>query len=157
MSTSVNGIERAIFGEVDEATVDGWLDRFVRSRLSAGLQRTVLRRGRVSAVYALELADTRQVVVTVQRNDPDIRSLTAAVACQRWLADHGYPAPAPIDGPTVFDGHTAIIESFLADGSPADGHDPVVREALAASLAEQVRILNGAPELGAGLTMRPAW
>jgi Ser/Thr protein kinase RdoA (MazF antagonist) len=157
MSTSrVEGIERAIFGHVPAAEIDNWLQRLVRSQLSTALHEVLFRRGRVSAVYGLHLEDGRQVVVKVHRGSPDLRSLAAATATQRWVAEHGYPAPRPIDGPLMLDGHTAVIEALLDVGSAADAHDPVVRQALAASLAEQIRILSDM-ELPTALTVRPAW
>lgn len=154
---AVEGIERAVFGAVTEGWVDQWLNRLVRSRLSTAVHRVLFRSGRISAVYGLELAGGARVVVKVHRGQPDLASLAAAVACQRWLARRGYPAPAPIDGPTVYDGHPAVIESLLDSGAGADGHDPVVRRALARSLADQIGLLAGAGALAAGLTARPAW
>ena len=157
MSASrVEGIERAIFGHVAEAEVDGWLDRLVSSRLSTGMRGVLFRSGRVSAVYGLQLEDGAQVVVKVHRGHPDLESLGAAATSQRWLAEHGYPAPLPIDGPSVFDDHVAVIETLLDRGTPADPHHPVVQHAIAASLADQIRIL-AEMELPAALTVRPAW
>lgn len=152
----VQGIERAIFGDVAQAEVDDWLDRLVSTRLSANLGEVIFRRGRVSAVFGLGLDDARRVVVKVHRGQPVHASLTAAAGSQRRLADHGYPAPFPIDGPSVLDGHVAVIESLLDVGSPADAHDPVVRMAMAASLTEQIRILADV-SLPTALTERPAW
>jgi Phosphotransferase enzyme family len=152
----VEGIERAIFGYVSEAEVDGWLDRLVSSRLSTGMRCVLFRSGRVSAVYGLQLDDGTQVVVKVHRGHPDMGSLAAAVTSQRRLAEHGYPAPLPIDGPSVFDDHVAVIETLLDRGSPADAHDPVVQHALAASLVDQIRILAEV-EIPSALTVRPAW
>ena len=94
MSASrVEGIERAIFGHVPEAEIDGWLHRLVSSRLSTGVAGVLFRSGRVSAVYGLQLDDGTQVVVKVHRGHPDLESLSAAATSQRWLAEHGYPAP----------------------------------------------------------------
>jgi hypothetical protein len=152
----VEGIERAIFGHVREAEVDDWLHRLVSSRLSTGLRSVLFRRGRVSAVYGLELEDGGHVVVKVHRGHADLESLTAATTSQRWLAEHGYPAPLPIEGPSVFHDHVAVIETLLDRGSPADPHDPVVRHALVVSLAEQIRIL-AKMEPPSALKVRPAW
>jgi hypothetical protein len=152
----VEGIERAIFGDVQEAEIDDWLQRLVRSRLSTGLREVLFRRGRVSAVYGLHLEDGGRVVVKVHRGRPDPRSLAAATASQRWVAQRGYPAPMPLDGPSILDGHVAVIEALLDHGSVADAHDPPVRKALASSLADQLRIFAEI-ELPTGLTVRPSW
>jgi hypothetical protein len=92
-ASGVEGIERAIFGHVPQAEVDGWLHRLVSSRLSTGLRDVLFRRGRVSAVYGLQLEDDTQVVVKMHRGHPDLDSLAAGTTSQRWLAEHGYPAP----------------------------------------------------------------
>jgi hypothetical protein len=152
----VDGIERAIFGPVPEDEIDDWLQRLVSSRLSTGLAEIMFRRGRVSAVYGLQLHDGSRVAVKVYRGRPDLRSLAAATATQRWVAQRGYPAPLPIDGPSILDGHVATIERLLDEGVVADAHDPLVRRALAVSLAEQIRIL-GDMELPTALTVRPGW
>src|ERR1700677_1379986 len=72
-------------------------------------------------------------------------NLTASSACQRLLADAGYPCPAPLDGPATTDGHTATIESLLERGEPGDAHEPATRKAMARSLLAQLEILRAVP------------
>ncbi|MHB8597034.1 MAG: hypothetical protein ACYDER_09500 [Ktedonobacteraceae bacterium] len=45
VSATVEGIERAIFGEVTADDVTAWLDRHVRRRLSPGMQTVLFRAG----------------------------------------------------------------------------------------------------------------
>lgn len=126
--------------------------------MSSGLDRVLFRTGRVGAVYGVRLTDGRDVVVKVQRGAvPDLDPLTAAVACQRHLAAHGYPCPTPLDGPATTAGLTAVVESLLAVGEPGDVRDPRVREAVARSLVDQVRLLRELPEAVRALTDPPAW
>jgi hypothetical protein len=59
---------------------------------------------------------------------------------QRSLADAGFPAPAPVASPAPLARGIAVAETLLDDGAPADAHDPAVRRALAAGLAELVAL-----------------
>jgi hypothetical protein len=155
-AVQVEGIERALFGPVTQDAIDHWLDHLISTRLSCGVSEVLFRSGRISAVYGLQLDDGSRVAVKVHRGEPDLNSLAAAAASQRWLADHGYPASHPIDGPAVLDGHVAVIESLLERGSPADAHDPAVRAGMAASFADQLHLL-AQMDLPVALTERPAW
>jgi hypothetical protein len=160
-AATVEGIERAVFGEVPEAAVDAWLDRHLRARLGTGLAGVLFRSGRVSAVYGLRLDDGRDVALKVHRGtgaDVDTRALGAAVAAQRLLAGAGYPCPEPLDGPAATEGHTAVVEALLVAGEPGDAHRPGVRRAIAVSLAEQVELLRSLPDaVRLRLTDPPAW
>jgi Phosphotransferase enzyme family len=152
----VSGIERAVFGAVGRETVDGWLGRHLRARLGVDLSQVVFRSGRVAAVYGAALSDGGQVAVKVLRRPADLAYLAAAAACQRRLAAAGYPCPEPLDGPSVTEGLTAMIETVRTEGRPGNGHNPATRRAMAGALVEQVRLLRDAAvdDLLAGA---PAW
>jgi Ser/Thr protein kinase RdoA (MazF antagonist) len=94
--------------------------------------------------------------VKVHRRPADLAYLGAAAACQRRLADAGYPCPVPLDGPATTDGLTAVIETLLTDGEPGNGHEPSTRRAMARALFEQLELLRGA-EVDALLSGAPAW
>jgi hypothetical protein len=151
-----SGIERAVFGAVDRDNIDGWLSRHVQSRLGSDLSGIVFRTGRIAAVYGAALSDGRVVAVKVHRRPADVTYLSAAAACQRRLADAGYPCPAPLDGPATTDGLTAVIETLITDGESGNGHAPSIRRALARALFEQLELLRGVAVDGL-LAGAPAW
>jgi aminoglycoside phosphotransferase (APT) family kinase protein len=148
-------VERAVFGAVEVASVRRWLAEHVQARVGSALSSVLFSSGRVSAVYGCELDDGRRVVVKVHRGSPDPIGLSAAMDCQLRLFQSGYPCPEPLDGPVTTGGLTATIEGYLAAGTPGDGHDPAVRQALATSLARQIEILH---TVAAGSALDPpAW
>ena len=151
-----NGIERAVFGPVGRNDIDTWVGKHVRARLGVTMASVVFRSGRLAAVYGAVLSDGREVAVKVHRRPVDQAYLSAAVVCQRRLADAGFPCPQPIDGPATTDGLTAVIETLSVDGERGDGHDPGLRRAMARSLFEQVELLRGGAvdDIRAG---SPAW
>lgn len=151
-----SGIERAVFGTGDRHQIDGWIGRHLRARLGVGMSQILFRSGRIAAVYGAALSDGRQVAVKVHRDPADLAYLRAVAACQRRLADAGYPCPHPLDGPSTTDGRTALIETLIADGEPGNGHEPPVRRAMAHALFAQRDLLRGLP-VDAILAGAPAW
>jgi hypothetical protein len=151
-----SGIERAVFGAVGRDNIDGWLSKHLRTRLGSDLSRIVFRSGRIAAVYGAALSDGRQVAVKVHRRPADLAYLSAATACQRRLADAGYPCPTPLDGPGTTDGLTAVVETLLNDGEPGNVYEPTTRRAMAHALFEQLELLRGAAVDGL-LAGAPAW
>jgi Ser/Thr protein kinase RdoA (MazF antagonist) len=156
MDDLASGIERAVFGAIGRDTIDDWLRRHLQTRLGIDLARVVFRSGRIAAVYGAALSDGRQVAVKVHRRPADLAYLSAATACQRRLADAGYPCPVPLDGPATTDSVTAVIETILTDGEPGNGHEPRTRRAMARALFEQLELLRGAEGDGL-LDGAPAW
>ena len=156
MSATVEGIERAIFGEVTADDVTAWLDQHVYHRLSLGVQTVLFRAGRLAAVYGLQLTDGLAIVAKVYRA-ADVERLTAAVSCQRLLADARYPCPSPLDAPVEVDGRIVLLETLLERGERGDAHHATTRRAMVRALSEQIRILRSVPELRSGLLKPPAW
>jgi len=154
---TASGLEQAVFGWTDAEQVDDWLDRHVRERLGLGVDRVLFRSGRVGAVYGLRLLDGSEVVVKVPRGRPALGPLTAATACQRRLADAGYPCPTPLDVPAVTGGRVGLIEDLLDVGEIGDIRQAPVRRAAVASLAEQITLLAALPDEAGALTDPPAW
>jgi Phosphotransferase enzyme family len=153
----VSGIHRAVFGDVTEDDVTAWLDRHLRRRLAAGVQQVLVRTGRLAAVYGLRLTDGTEVVAKVHGGDAGIGRLAAAVACQRILADAGYPCPKPLDGPVTTGPRVVVLESWLDAGEVGDAHQPVIRRSMAQALAQQMKLLRGAPAAASPLANPPAW
>ena len=152
----VRGVERAVFGPVSRNDIDAWVEKHVRARLGVAISGFVFRSGRVAAVYGAVLGDGRSVAVKVHRRPVNVAYLSAAIACQRRLADAGFPCPRPLDGPAATDDLTAVIETLVADGEPGDGHKPGVRLAVARSLFEHIELLRG-HAVGELVGGAPAW
>ena len=151
-----SGIERAVFGAVGRVDIDAWLGRHLGARLGGDLSHILFRSGRIAAVYGAALSDGRQVAVKVHRRVADLAYLNAAAACQRRLAQVGYPCPEPLDGPATTDGLTAVIETLCSDGEPGNSHEPSIRRAMAQALFEQLELLRGAAVDGL-VAGAPAW
>ncbi|HEY2175426.1 MAG TPA: hypothetical protein VGH85_16595 [Mycobacteriales bacterium] len=151
-----SGIERAVFGTGKRDQIDDWLARHLRARLGVDLSRILLRTGRIAAVYGGALSDGRQVAIKVHRDPADLPYLGAVAACQRRLADAGYPCPDPLDGPAATDGRTALIETLRTDGEPGNGHEPTIRRAMAQALFAQRDLLRSSP-VDAIIAGAPAW
>ncbi len=145
LDDQATGLERAVFGDISRGQIDAWLISHVRARLSAEVSTVLFRSGRIGAVYGLRLSDGSNVVVKVHRKPVFLGHLSAASACQRVLADAGYPCPSPLDGPAVSAGHTATIEAWLDGGEPGNAHQPAIRKTMAKSLAMQPEILRAMP------------
>jgi hypothetical protein len=130
--------------------------RYLRAQLGGDLAHILFRSGRIAAVYGAALHDGRHVAVKVHRRVADLAYLSAAAACQRRLADMGYPCPEPLDGPATTDGLTALVETLCSDGQPGNSHEPNTRRAMAHALFAQLELLRGAAvdSLVAGA---PAW
>jgi hypothetical protein len=139
----ITELERAVFGDVGTDEIRAWLRRHLRSHLHIDMNDIVFASGRVAPVYGLRLHDGSTVVLKIHRNPVNTDRLAATTRCQRVLAEAGFPCPAPIDGPAPTDGRIATIESFLDQGQPGNGRDPLVRRALATSLAAQTETLRG--------------
>lgn len=139
---AVSGIERAVFGQHDRGEIDRWVAAHVAARLGDQVTQVLFRSGRVSPVYGLLLRSGTAIVVKVHRPPAGVEYLAAAIACQRRLADAGYPCPRPLDGPATTSGLTAVIETLLDEGEAGNAHDPSVRSAMARALHTQVQTLR---------------
>ncbi len=116
------------------------LDTLCRTRLGAGVESGLFFEASVGSVHGLVLADGRRVVVKGHGARTSAAYLCAAQRVQRQLAAGGFPAPQPLLAPVPFGRGLATAESLLEGGVRPDAHEPPVRRALAASLAELVRL-----------------
>lgn len=155
-SEPVEGIERAVFGEVSRGYVNDWLNRFVRSRLTQSVQDVFARTGRISAVYGLQLDDGSRVAAKIHNSPTSVQRLTEVVGCQRILSAADFPCPRPVDDPVTWDSRVITLESWQDPGDLADARQPAIRRAIARALAEQVRILRSV-QADALAEDRPAW
>jgi hypothetical protein len=156
-SADVSGTERVIFSTADAGEIRSVLHAYARARLGAGLSDVIFRAGRIDAVWAVELADGRSVLIKAHRRPVDMTARLATVQAQRILADAGFPAPRPLSDTVEFEGLILTTESLVTAGSAGDARVPAVRRALAEGLASQVAILRSRPELAAAAGPGPAW
>jgi hypothetical protein len=145
---------RGVFGTVDPHAIAAWIARVVEETLGAAIARARFYRVSVGCVTGLDLDDGRAVVIKAQRSARPERYFRGCQAVRLELANRGFPCPRPI-GEAVRRGETWVtFEELALRGERADAHDPLVRDALASSLAEMVRITR---PLAAASPLGGAW
>lgn len=145
-------VELDIFATADPTQIVAHVDRFVRQHLGSGVAGYLLCTSSVGSTHALELADGRRVVLKARppaTTNPDLplgrSALQQVVDVQRFLADRGYPCPAPLLGPKPLVHGLATVEAYLGDGDMLDAHDPHVRRLVAAELHRHIDLLRALP------------
>jgi phosphotransferase family enzyme len=138
-----------VFPDPTPGAIGALVDEWCRRALGAEPAHAEFFAAGVGSVYGLRLADGRRVVVKVHPPRASPRYLEAMQTVQRSLADAGFPAPAPLASPAPLSRGIAVAETLLDEGGPADAHDPAVRHALAASLAQLVELCRPMTRLAA--------
>jgi hypothetical protein len=115
-----------------------WVPLWCREHLGAVPVDLLQHADHTSEVYALRLADDRDVVVK-SRPDQNGREATC-VEVQRVLADQGFPCPAPLTGVTVHDGNAIHAEEWRPGGEVLRGDDPATARRFATLLAELITL-----------------
>jgi hypothetical protein len=137
-------VELAIYGTGDAGRVAHAIEEFCRRELGAAPDRTLFYRSSIGAVVGLELLDGRKVVIKAHQPDwvpgrlAEIARLQSVVAKETGLAPGVLREPAPLGK------GFATIEEYVSRGSVRDGHEPVIRRALARSLHSVVHCLASA-------------
>lgn len=151
------GTERAVLGLDSAGQVLALFSAHTERRLGQPISAVRFRAGRIDAVWGVELADGRAVVVKAHRPPVDLTAVAAAVEAQRLLWEAGFPCPRPLAGPDDVAGAVLVVEALVDGGAAPDGRATGVRPLLAAGLARHVDVLRGSPGLldraGAG----PSW
>jgi hypothetical protein len=136
---------RDVFGAPE--AVEPALEAFCRATLGAGIEQAEFFEASVGSVAGLMLAGGRRVVVKAHPPEASTRFLEAVQEVQRHLVRGGFPCPEPLAGPAPLGLGVAIVETLIDDGEWPDGHDPAVRRALAAALAELIARCRGLRDL----------
>ena len=148
--------ERTVLGSDVATEIAGVIYDFVARRL-APVENAIFYRTSVGLVAGLRIVDGRDVVVKVHRWQVSIARLTAVQLVQAHLAASGLPVPRPLCEPEPLGSGIAIIEEFRR-GDAADGHDPLIRQSLAAGLLRFVKAaqpLGSIEDLGWPVLLRP--
>jgi phosphotransferase family enzyme len=149
-----SGVERTVLGTDDPTEIERLIEAVARDALRADVVACVFYEGGVGCVFGLELADDRQAVVKVHPAGVTQPRLRAVVDVQLHLARQGFPSPLPLADPVRLGRTWATFEELVARESHRDGHEPVVRRAMARtlwSLVDTGRRFAAARDLGRGL------
>jgi Ser/Thr protein kinase RdoA (MazF antagonist) len=138
-------LERTLFGTTDPHAIASAVDACCVEHLGAPVARYRFFDSSSGSVHGVELTDGRAVVVKGHRPDAALDHLTAALEVQRTLAAAGFPAPAPLAGPTALGPGHLTAELLLPQHRPPDSHAPEVGAMLAAGLARFVALAAREP------------
>jgi hypothetical protein len=140
---------REVFPDVAPAGIGAAVEAFCERALGAPVDDAELFAASVGSVFGVRLRDGRRVVVKVHPPRASVAYLEAMQAVQRHLAAAGFPAPVPLAPPMRLGRGIAVAETLLDRGAPPDGRDPAQRRAMAAGLAELVRLARPLTRLAA--------
>ena len=151
-----SGTEQAVFGALTAAEILALLDGYARRQLGSGIVRVPFRAGRIDAVWGVELADGRTVVIKTHRPPADVAALRTTAEAKRLLVAGRFPCPTPLSGPDEVDGHVVTVETSIV-GSVPDGRDAGHRRLLANGLARHITLLRAQPDLVERAGPGPSW
>lgn len=141
-------VELDVYGTSDAVRIAELMDRFARERLGSGVAGHLRYGSSVGSTHCVELSDGRRVVIKArppaEADAPvpiDRETLAQIVLVQHHLAAQGYPCPKPLLGPVPLGRGLATVEAYMDHGYQRDGHDPHVRELIAAALHEHITLL----------------
>jgi hypothetical protein len=130
-------------------TID--VDAWCRRHLGAPVAEVLFTAGHLSRVWAVRLADGREVIVKARR---DSSRLAACNLVQQTLWQAGFPAPEPLAGPFATDGIAVSAERLVPGGVLAPATSVATR--FAGLLARLIRLAPPAA-LVASLAPDPPW
>jgi Phosphotransferase enzyme family len=150
-------VEQAIFNSADPAKIVQTVDAFCSTELGSAIAECLFYESSQGSVIGLRLADNRRVVVKAHPPSQSLEFLAAVYRMQSHLANHSFPCPKPIRGPTPLASGYAVVEEFVDDGVYADAHEPSIRRTMAETLCWLVdlsRNLRNLPGLRPGMLSR---
>jgi len=135
-------VELAIHGTQDAGSIAEALDAFCRRELQCAPAQTLFYQSSVAAVAGLQLEDGRRVVVKAHQPDWTAERLREVARLQSIVATRLGLAPRVLAGPAPMGNGFATVEEYVARGIIRNGHEPVVRRALAESLSRVIECLT---------------
>ncbi len=150
-------VEPEIFGTGDPGQIARIITEFCLAELGSVIDKCLFYQVGQGIVFGLRLEDGRQIVIKVHPPKQPNEFLAAVYHIQCHLANHGFPCPQPILGPTsLLYGH-ATVEALVDAGIYADAHDPAIRRTMAETLywlVDLTRDFVDMPGLQPGLLSR---
>lgn len=133
-------LARDILGTDDLALIESQIKAFCRQNLGQGAERVRCVSFSVGAGFEIVLDDGQSVFLKAWPPATSLTALTSAHVVQNALATQGYPAPRVLIPPRAFVIGNGSIMEWLDRGTKLDGHSPLVRRAMATSLAQLVAL-----------------
>ena len=130
--------ERAIYGSADPQEIARRVDAFCAAHLGSHIDAYVFYASSQAGVSGVQLADGRRIVVKAHTPTWSPAFLHAVHRVQGYLASHDFPCPRPLFAPARLGHGYATVEEFVDEGDYADAHQPAIRRAMAATLAQLV-------------------
>ncbi|MCQ6561551.1 hypothetical protein [Paenibacillus mendelii] len=134
-----------ILGTADPRNIAAAIDEFCSRRLNSAVKQCLYAGFSVGASFGLELADSRQVFMKIHKlTGPETitanshQSLTASSTVQKHLAESGFPCPEVLIMPEEFGAGIVTVDAYATPGEQQDAHDPLIRRAMAETLAELI-------------------
>ena len=129
-------VEQAIFGTGNAQQIAEQVNAFCTAQLGSSVDEYLFYESSQGAVFGIQLSDGRKVVLKAHQPERPLAFLNAIFAVQRYLADHDYPCPRPLLGPTSIGYGYATVEELIDTGNYADAHHPAIRRLMAEMLAQ---------------------
>ena len=137
-------VELAIHETGDARSIARALHEFCRRELKCAPARTLFYQSSISAVAGMQLSDGRKIVIKTRQPDWSFERLQEVIRLQGLVATELRLAPQVIAGPASLGNGFATVEEYLNRGSIRNGHEPLVRGALARSLHAIIEHLTAA-------------
>ncbi|WNZ23034.1 hypothetical protein HJG54_09290 [Leptolyngbya sp. NK1-12] len=95
----------------------------------------------VSLTVGLRLENAQRIVLKFRScNNITLETLQAVCRIQQALAEQGFPAARLVLWPRPYANSLVSIEQMLDQGENRDAHDPLIREAMAEGLVQQIQL-----------------
>src|SRR5579863_7645761 len=143
-------VEEAIFGIGNAEEIAERVNTFCATHLGISVADYLFYESSQGAVFGIQLSDGHRVVLKAHQPDRPLDFLSATYKVQRYLADHGYPCPRPLLGPTPIGYGHATVEELIDTGVYTDAHDPAIRRLMAEKLAQLASVTGDIKDI-AGL------
>ncbi|HYX43466.1 MAG TPA: hypothetical protein VE760_00395 [Acidimicrobiales bacterium] len=135
-----DALMRSILGTDDRSEIETMVADWLRAYDGRGLTGLLSCEISVGAAIGLVLDDGAKAMLKVLAPRTPLAYARAMRRVQAHLHAADFPCPEPHVGPAPFGQSLAVLDEFVDVGEWPDGHDPVVRRAMAGALADLVRL-----------------
>jgi hypothetical protein len=130
----------SILGTADPEAIHRAVDDFCAERMGSPVDEVTFCILSVGAAIGVRLRDGRHALIKAWNAAADAAALDSIHTVQHALAEQGFPAPRVLVRPAPFMIGRASVMEWMDRGEQQDARDPVLRRAMAASLARMVAL-----------------